>query len=360
VGVARSYCNLEYDLEKGERGLRYSHVRELLRILTGAEEALVVNNNAAAVLLVLDTLARGREAIVSRGELVEIGGAFRIPEIMERSGALLREVGTTNRTRALDFERAVSERTGLIMKVHTSNFKIVGFTEEVSLESLVSMGARYGIPVMHDLGSGCMIDFAPFGLGGEPTVKAVVATGVDVVTISGDKLLGGPQAGIVLGKREIMGDVMRNPLNRALRIDKLTLAALEATLVQYLHPGQAAGAIPTLRTLTEPLSKVTTRAKRLAAMLRRSGIPGLTVFLQKNVSAVGGGALPLREIETMVVAVACEGITSVRLEEALRRVEIPVIARIDEDAVLFDVRTVRDDEFSVIRDGLRTIAAGRL
>jgi L-seryl-tRNA(Ser) seleniumtransferase len=355
VAVADSYSNLEYDLEKGERGLRYSHVRELLCTLTGAEEALVVNNNAAAVLLVLDTLARGREAIVSRGELVEIGGEFRIPDIMERSGAVLREVGSTNRTRPVDYERAVSEQTGLILKVHTSNFRIVGFTEEVSLEALVSLGGKYGIPVMDDLGSGCMIDLAPFGLGGEPTVRQVMSTGVDVVTISGDKLLGGPQAGIILGKKEIMADVMRNPLNRALRIDKLTLAALEGTLVQYLNPEKALREIRTLRSLTEPPAATVSRAKRLAALLRRAGIVGLTIALKKDVSAVGGGALPLQEIETMLVSLQYEKLSAVRVEERLRHLEVPVIARIDGDEVLLDVRTIDDSEFSVIRDGIRTI-----
>ncbi len=357
IEVAGSYSNLEYDLEKGERGLRYSHVRDLLCALTGAEEALVVNNNAAAVLLVLDTLAKGRESIVSRGELVEIGGEFRIPDIMERSGAVLREVGTTNRTRLTDYERAVSERTGLIMKVHTSNFRIVGFTEEVSLEALVSLGGKYGIPVMDDLGSGCMLDLAPYGLGGEPTVREVMRTGVDVATISGDKLLGGPQAGIILGKKEIMSDIMHNPLNRALRIDKLTLAALEATLIQYLHPDQAAREIPTLHALMTSSSVVAQRAKKLAVMLRRTGIDGLAVALIKGVSAVGGGALPLRDIETHLVSVRYVNMSAVRLEEELRRLDVPIIARIDEDEVLLDVRTIRDDEFPVIRDGLKTIAA---
>jgi len=354
--VAGSYSNLEYDLEKGERGLRYSHVRELLCLLSGAEDALVVNNNAAAVLLVLDTLARGREAIVSRGELVEIGGEFRIPDIMEKSGAILREVGTTNRTRLGDYERAVSDRTGLIMKVHTSNFRIVGFTEEVSLDALVSLSGKYGIPVMDDLGSGCMIDLASYGLGHEPTVRSVMDSGVDVATISGDKLLGGPQAGIILGKKEIMADVMRNPLNRALRIDKLTLAALEGTLVQYLNPQNAVREIRTLRCLTEMLPVTAKRAKKLAALIRRAGIAGLKIDLKRGFSAVGGGALPMQEIETMLVSVRYEGLSSVRLEERLRRLDIPVIARIDEEEVLLDVRTMADDEFLLIRDGLKVIA----
>ena len=356
TAVAGSYSNLEYDLRKGERGLRYSHVRDLLCLLSGAEEALVVNNNAAAVLLVLDTLARGREAIVSRGELVEIGGEFRIPDIMEKSGAILREVGTTNRTRQGDYERAISDRTGLIMKVHTSNFRIVGFTEEVALDVLVPLGEKYGIPVMDDLGSGCMIDLAPYGLGHEPTVRSVMRTGVDVVTISGDKLLGGPQAGIILGKKEIMADVMRNPLNRALRIDKLTLAALEGTLVQYLNPQNAVRKIRILHCLTESLPVTAQRAKRLAAVLRRAGIAGLKIVLKEGVSAVGGGALPMQEIKTMLVSVRYEGMSSVRLEERLRRLDVPVIARIDGEEILLDVRTVGDDEFPLIRDGMKAIA----
>ena len=357
IEVAGSYSNLEYDLEKGERGLRYSHVRELLCLLSGAEEALVVNNNAAAVLLVLDTLARGREGIVSRGELVEIGGEFRIPDIMEKSGAILREVGTTNRTRQGDYERAISDRTGLIMKVHTSNFRIVGFTEEVSLDALVSLGGRYGIPVMDDLGSGCMIDLASYGLGHEPTVRAVMSSGVDVATISGDKLLGGPQAGIILGKQEIMKGIMKNPLNRALRIDKLTLAALEGTLVQYLNPQNAVREIRTLRCLTEPMPVTAKRAKKLAAVLRRAGIADLKIVLKKGFSAVGGGALPMQEIETMLVSMRYDGLSSVRLEERLRRLDVPVIARIDGEEVLLDVRTVGDDEFLLIRNGMKAIAA---
>ena len=355
VEVAGSYSNLEYDLRRGQRGLRYDHVRELLCMLTGAEEALVVNNNAAAVLLVLDTLARGREAIVSRGELVEIGGEFRIPEIMEKSGAILREVGTTNRTRPGDYERAITEHTGLMMKVHTSNFRIVGFTEEAPLEVLVALGRKYAIPVMDDLGSGCMLDLHLYGLGGEPTVREVVSTGVDVVTISGDKLLGGPQAGIILGRRTVMEGVLKNPLNRALRIDKMTLAALEATLLQYLQPSQAVREIPALHALTASLTETRKRAAKLASLLKRTAIPGLQVSLIKDVSAAGGGALPLHEIETVLVAIRKHGRSAVRLEEKFRRLDIPVIARIDADLVLFDVRTVRDDEFTVIRDGLKSI-----
>ena len=259
--VARGYSNLEYDLEKGERGLRYDHVRQLLCALTGAEDALVVNNNAAAVLLVLNSLAEGREAIVSRGELIEIGGEFRIPDVMEKSGARLKEVGTTNRTRLADYERAIGPETGLILKVHTSNFRIMGFTEEADLLSLVALGKKHSLPVMDDLGSGCLIELDRYGLEREPTVRDTLATGVDVVTFSGDKLLGGPQAGIILGKRKALAQIRKNPLNRALRIDKLTLAALEATLVKYLRPEEALVDIRVLRALTEPLEAVKRRAQ---------------------------------------------------------------------------------------------------
>jgi len=237
--VAGGYSNLEYDLRRGERGLRYDHVQGLLCSLSGAEDALVVNNNAAAVLLVLNTFAQGRKVIVSRGELVEIGGEFRIPEVMEKSGACLSEVGTTNRTRLKDYEKAITPETALILKVHTSNFRIIGFTEDADLTSLVALGKDRGVPVMYDLGSGCFAELNHYGLEREPTVRDVIATGVSVVTFSGDKLLGGPQAGIILGQKDILEKIKKNPLNRALRIDKLTLAALEGTLMQYLEPETA-------------------------------------------------------------------------------------------------------------------------
>jgi L-seryl-tRNA(Ser) seleniumtransferase len=355
VEVAKSYSNLEYDENKGQRGLRYSHVRDLLRYLTGAEDALVVNNNAAAVFLTLNTLAEGREAIVSRGELVEIGGEFRIPEIMRKSGAILREVGSTNRTRIADYEGAITEQTALMMKVHTSNYRIVGFTEDVPVTDLVSLGAARGIPVLEDLGSGCMIDLSVYGLPGEPTVREVIKSGVDVITFSGDKLLGGPQAGIILGKREMMKGIMKNPLNRALRIDKLTLAALEATLMQYLSPDRVLREIRPLRSLTEDLSSVEKRARKLAGMIRRAGSKGVKVAVSRGVSAVGGGAFPLQEIPTLLVSLRFDHLTAIRLDEKLRHLDVPIISRIAGEEIFLDLRTVADEEFPDILAGVRRI-----
>ncbi len=356
VEVARGYSNLEYDIEKGERGLRYDHVQGLLCALTGAEDALVVNNNAAAVLLVLNALAEGKEAIVSRGELVEIGGEFRIPDVMEKSGARLREVGTTNRTRISDYERAIGPETGIILKVHTSNFKIMGFTEEADLNSLVALGKKHKLPVVDDLGSGCFIELDCYGLEREPTVRDRLAAGADVVTFSGDKLLGGPQAGIILGKMEFLQRIRKNPLNRALRIDKLTLAALEATLVKYLRPAEALTDLRVLRALTEPVAAVKARAKRLAAMLRRA-LPGkLDIQLVSGVSMAGGGSLPTLEIPTALVVLKAAGFSAAALESKLRRRETPVIVRVADDRVLLDLRTVDPEELADIRDALRAIA----
>jgi L-seryl-tRNA(Ser) seleniumtransferase len=353
VAVSRGYSNLEFDLEQGRRGLRYDHVQGILCTLTGAEDALVVNNNAAAVLLVLNTLAAGREAIVSRGELIEIGGEFRIPEVMEKSGARLREVGATNRTHLRDYEKAISGETGLILKVHTSNYKIVGFTEEIALPTLVALGKKHGIPVMDDLGSGCLIDLSRYGLEREPTVADTLLTGVDVVTFSGDKLLGGPQAGIILGKREILKKIKGNPLNRALRIDKLTLAALEATLIRYLNPATALSGIRTLRALTAPVSEMTRMGRRLLNGLRRLKLDGFTFSLQKGVSLAGGGSLPTQEIPTALIRIRSASLPVNKVEEHLRSLEVPIIARIDDDALLLDVRTLAEEEFALIKKGFQ-------
>jgi L-seryl-tRNA(Ser) seleniumtransferase len=357
VEVSRGYSNLEFDLAAGKRGLRYDHVREILCELTGAEDAMVVNNNAAAVLLVLGTLARGREAIVSRGELIEIGGEFRIPEVMERSGAVLREVGATNRTHLSDYERAIGENTALIMKVHTSNFRIVGFSEEVPVPELVALGSRRGIPVMNDLGSGCFLRLEKYGLQREPTVAEAVKEGADVITFSGDKLLGGPQAGIIVGKRDLLAAIKRNPLNRALRIDKLTLAALEATAKLYLNERDAVAGLRSLTALTEPVEAAARRARRLVRMLKRETFPGVTLSLRKGSSMSGGGSLPTQQIPTVLVALRSERLSAARIDEKLRALPVPVVARIAEDEILFDPRTLSADELTEVRSALRAVLA---
>ena len=353
--VGGGYSNLEYDLEKGQRGLRYDHVRKLLCVLSGADDALVVNNNAAAVLLVLNTLAEGKEAIVSRGELIEIGGEFRIPDIMAKSGAALREVGTTNRTHFTDYERAICVNTGLILKVHTSNYRIVGFTESIELSALVELGKRAGIPVMDDLGSGCFVELDRYGLQGEPTIRQVLATGVDVVTFSGDKLLGGPQAGIILGQEEILERIRRNPLNRALRIDKFTLAALEATMMQYLRPDDAVNRLRVLRSLTEPAASVERRARRLLAALRRLELAGMKLSLRKDSSQAGGGSLPTEKIPTVLVTVRPVSLSPSAFEKRLRSLPVPIIARISNDEVLLDLRTIDDGEIPLVKEGFKIL-----
>ena len=355
--VGRGYSNLEFDLTKGERGQRYDHVNSLLCALTGGEDSLIVNNNASAVLLVLNTLAEEKEAIVSRGELIEIGGEFRIPEIMQKSGSLLREVGTTNRTRLEDYENAVNADTGLILKVHTSNFRIVGFTEEADIESLAALGKSRGIPVMDDLGSGCLIDLEQFGLQHEPTVRETLAAGADVVTFSGDKLLGGPQAGIIVGKKDILEKIKKNPLNRALRIDKFTLAALEATLMHYLVPETAPQKLRALKALTESPATVKKRALKLMTRLRKENLDALQFSLREDFAVAGGGSLPTQKIPTTLVGIKSGKMPAGKMEEKLRKVEVPVVVRTEKDEILVDLRTVAEDEFAFIIKGLRQMTA---
>lgn len=337
--IAGTYSNLELDLATKERGSRYTHVVALLRRLTGAEDALVVNNNAAAVVLALESLAHGREVIVSRGELIEIGGEFRIPDIMRRSGARLREVGATNRTHPRDYTEAIGPDTALLLKVHTSNYRVVGFTADVSSRELAELGRERGLPVMEDLGSGCLVDLRPYGFPYEPTVPEVIAAGVDLVSFSGDKLLGGPQAGIVVGRRDIVSRLKKNPWNRALRIDKLTLATLEATLMAY-EDGSALHTIPTLRLLTEPLAGIRGRARRLLARLDADLRSRLRAGLVSATSQVGGGALPTVELPTAAVAAGATAEDARRLDAALRTGDPPVVARIADDRLLLDCRTV--------------------
>jgi L-seryl-tRNA(Ser) seleniumtransferase len=357
AAVGGAYSNLELDLARKERGSRYSHVEAVLRRLTGAEDALVVNNNAAAVLLALETLAHGREVIVSRGELIEIGGEFRIPDIMLRSGAVLREVGATNRTHLRDYADAINEKTALLLKVHTSNYRVVGFTAEVSSRELVELGRERQLPVMEDLGSGSLVDLRPWGFPYEPTVPETVDSGVDLVSFSGDKLLGGPQAGIVVGRRDIVARLKKNPWNRALRIDKFTIAALEATLHAY-EAGTALQTVPTLAMLTEPLAAVRSRARRVLRRLAPEVRKRLGARVIDDHAQVGGGALPTVELPTAVIAVGTSAAEARRLDEALRVGDPPVVGRIVHDQLFLDCRTVLPAQVTVLASALGA-AAGR-
>jgi L-seryl-tRNA(Ser) seleniumtransferase len=347
--IATHYSNLEFDLEKGQRGSRYSLVEDLLCEISGAEAAMVVNNNAGAVLLCLDTMANGKEVIVSRGELVEIGGAFRIPDVMAKSGARLKEVGTTNRTHLKDYEDAIDEDTGLLLKVHTSNYSIIGFTASVSLSQMVSLGQKHGLPVMEDLGSGTFIDFSRYDLAKEPTAQESVAAGVHLVTFSGDKLLGGPQAGIILGNKKIIAKIKSNPLTRALRIDKLTLAALESTLRLYRDEDRAIRDIPTLSMLTTPLEVIRARAEKLKTALHQIIGDKGNVTLLDLTSRVGGGALPLLNLPSKCIGVTLKRISPNAIERFLRGNTPAVIGRIETDQFILDPRTIKDSDLAPIK-----------
>ncbi len=339
--VASGYSTLEYDVAGGERGSRHAHVESLLCRLTGAEAAMAVNNNAAAVMLCIAALARGKEAVVSRGQLVEIGGSFRIPDIMRESGATMVEVGTTNKTHLADYERALTADTGLFLKVHSSNYRVVGFTEEVSLADLVALGAPEGIPVMEDQGSGVLFDLRPFGLPEEPTVAESIAAGAAVVTASGDKLLGGPQAGLICGRHDVIARLKKHPMARALRLDKMTLAALEATLFACLDETRALREIPTLRMLTTPVAEVRARAEALAQRIRESLGDAGEVSCVDEIARAGGGSLPLAEIATVAVAIAPAGMGVAELEERLRTgAEPAIVARVKDGRLLVDPRTL--------------------
>ena len=355
VTIASRYSNLEYDLLIGKRGSRYSSVEDLICEISGAEAAMVVNNNAGAVLLCLETIARGTEVIVSRGELVEIGGSFRVPDVMAKSGGILKEVGTTNRTHLRDYENAIGPNTGLLLKVHTSNYSVVGFTAEVALRDLVDLGAAHQLPVMEDLGSGTFIDFSKYGLLKEPTVQESVTAGTDVITFSGDKLLGGPQAGIIIGKKAVIDLIKKNPITRALRIDKLTLAALESTLRLYRDEEKAARIIPTLRMIMLPLEEIQKRAHRLVDGLKKISDSRLHIRLLERSSKAGGGALPLMELPSLCVAVQIKGISPNALEKMMRHNDPPIIARIEDDWYVMDPRTLQADELSTIETAFENL-----
>jgi len=350
AAVAGGYSNLEYDLDSGSRSIRYVNVEALLCRLCGTEAAMVVNNNAGAVLLALSALAAGREVVVSRGELVEIGGAFRIPEIVTQGGALLREVGATNRTHLRDYEAAINEETALLLKVHTSNYRVTGFTGQPEMRELVALGQKYDLPVIEDLGSGNLLDLKAFGLIGEPTVSETMASGIALATFSGDKLLGGPQAGIIVGRRELVEKLKKHPLNRALRIDKMTLAGLEAVLKCYLDPAAVTEKIPTLKMLTAGEDELKRQAQRLRRVVKRSCLKSenLQLKVAPAVSRAGGGAMPMVELATFALFLRVQGQSSARLEEYLRTRPQPIVVRIIDDWLVFDPRTIFADEFAEI------------
>ncbi|MBX8938707.1 L-seryl-tRNA(Sec) selenium transferase [Enterococcus gilvus] len=347
------YSNLEFDLESGKRGSRYSHLVSIVKKLTGAEDVLVVNNNAAAVLLVLSTLTQEKEVLVSRGELVEIGGAFRIPDVITSSGGTIVEVGTTNKTHLADYEKALTEETGAVLKVHTSNYRIVGFTESPALEDLAELAHQNDLPLINDLGSGLLLDMRPFGLPYEPTVKEVLDQGCDIVTFSGDKLLGGPQAGIIVGKKEYIKKMKKNQLLRALRIDKMTLSALEATLSLYLDEKEALKSVPTLQMIGLSEEDCLGKAAELAAMLQR--ITELSVKIEKDSSKIGGGSYPEHLLPTYAVVLSSERFTADDLQEKLRLAATPIITRVKNDCNFLDLRTIAVEEFSLIQESLQEI-----
>ena len=345
--MASGYSNLEYDLNKGHRGERYSHFDELLCRLTGAEAVMAVNNNAAAVLLMLSALGRGKEAIVSRGELVEIGGKFRIPDVMEQSGTILKEVGTTNKTHLEDSEKAITEETGLILKVHTSTYQIGGFTESVEIERLAALGREHGIPVLADLGSGVLLSMEKYGLPHEPTVQEMIQAGVDLVSFSGDKLLGGPQAGIIVGKKKYMDILKKHPLTRALRIDKFTAAALELTLREYLNPENALSNLPALKMIAKTAEDTRKDANTLRQMLQEKELP-FEVSVEPCESQVGGGAFPTANLKGYAVVLTCKQKKCQDIVDAMEQLPVPIICRCQKDQVILDVRTLEKEDMEII------------
>ncbi|MFD3157609.1 L-seryl-tRNA(Sec) selenium transferase [Haloimpatiens sp. FM7330] len=354
VNVAENYNNLEYDIDKGKRGLRYSHIEDLIKKITGAESAMVVNNNAAAVMLVLNTLCSEKEAIVSRGQLVEIGGSFRVPDVMSFSGAKLVEVGTTNRTHLYDYENNINENTGVLLKVHTSNFKIMGFTEEVSIEDLVELGKKHSIPTYEDIGSGVLVDYSKYGFVYEPTVQESLKRGIDVVTFSGDKMLGGPQAGVIVGKKEYIDKMKKNQLTRALRVDKMTLAALEATLKYYLDEKEAIDNIPTLNMILNSKENIKRKANKLKRRLSNK-VKNFEFKIESDYSMVGGGAMPTERLDTYVIKVKSYELSPEEIECKLRMNDTPIVVRIYNNEVIMDLRTLFEKDFDIIVNAFQNL-----
>ncbi|WP_455060805.1 L-seryl-tRNA(Sec) selenium transferase [Parvimonas micra] len=351
--VSIGYSNLEYNLEKGERGSRYSHLSEIIKKITGAEDCMVVNNNAAAVMLILSTIAKGKNVITSRSELVEIGGSFRIPDVCRESGAELKEIGTTNKTHLKDYENAIDENTAALFKVHQSNFKILGFTEAVSSFELKSLKEKYNIPIIEDLGSGVLIDLSKYGLSHEPTVQECIKNGVDIVSFSGDKLLGGVQAGIIVGKKEYIEKMKKNQLTRALRVDKFTLSALEAVFSYYIDEELAISKIPTLNMLTIKIEKLYDKAQKLIEYLGENNEFSYAII--DIDSEVGAGSLPTQKLPSKAIKVISKSFTENELEEKLRSNRIPIITRIYKGNLIFDVRTIFENEFCIIKDALNSL-----
>lgn len=352
--IVTSYSNLEYNLEDGKRGERYSHFEKLICKITGAESAMAVNNNAAAVMLVLSSMAKEKEVIVSRGELVEVGGKFRIPDVMESSNAHLVEIGTTNKTHLEDYEDAINENTGALLKVHTSNFKILGFTESVSVKELCDLGKEKDIPVIEDIGSGVLVDLSKYGLEYEPTVQDSIKAGVDVVSFSGDKLLGGPQAGIIVGKKKYIDKMKKNPLTRAFRIDKFTATILEMIFKEYLNEEDAIKNIPTLSLITRNLKEIEKNADTLYEKLDILKDVA-TIKVEDTLSQIGGGSLPMERLDSKCVSITPKNMSTAALEEKLRLNENPVVGRISDDKLIIDMRTILDDEIDILSEKLINI-----
>lgn len=351
--VSTGYSNLEYNLTTGDRGSRYSHLKDLINKITGAEDCIVVNNNAAAVMLILSTMAKNKNVITSRSELVEIGGSFRIPDVCRESGAELKEVGTTNKTHLFDYENAIDENTAAFFKVHQSNFKIYGFTQEVTSQELLNLKEKYNIPIIEDLGSGVLINLEKYGLNHEPTVQECIKNGVDVVSFSGDKLLGGVQAGIIVGKKEYIDMMKKNQLTRALRVDKFTLSALEVILSYYIDEKIAIEKIPTLNMLTMSLDKIEEKANNL--FLKLNGIKNLNFEIIDIESEVGGGSMPTQKLNSKGIKITSDIVNEIKLEEHLRKNSTPIITRVSKGSVIMDVRTIFENEYDIILKSLLSI-----
>ncbi len=354
MDIVTGYSNLEFDLESGKRGSRYSHFEKIISKIAGAEAAMAVNNNAAAVLLILSSLAKDKDVIVSRGELVEIGGSFRIPDVMKQSGVNLIEVGTTNKTRLHDYEEKISSETAALLKVHTSNYKIVGFAESVSVEELSDLGKKYNIPVIEDIGSGVLADLSGYGLTYEPTVQNSIKAGVDIVCFSGDKLLGGPQAGIIAGKKQYIDKIKKHPLNRALRIDKFTAAVLESIFHEYIDEKRAVKNIPVLKMINMNIEDLKVRAEKLLAKLEDM-FEYLDIGIEECLSQIGGGALPLERMKSYAVSIKPKTMSCAKFERELRNSEVPIIGRVVNDTFYIDIRTVLEGEEQIIYDEIKNL-----